>query len=197
VADTWTAGPDSPLPSAGSAIGVVGSEIFIFGGIDGPGDHSDNTMIFDTATDQWRLGTPVPSPRINGSGAPLNDVVLAVGGGTPTPGTTNQLVQYNPAADTWTQLPSIPVRREVRGSGAVDRFFCAFGGREAAAGNQNTPFESTFCYVTDEELWVEVSPLPRALQEIVGVALDGFVYAIGGRNERASPVVDASRLIIR
>jgi hypothetical protein len=195
--DSWTAARALPSPAAGAAVAATDSHIFVFGGIDGPRAHSANTMIFDGRTERWFRGESLPGPRINWSGAVAGGRILAAGGGTPGLDTTGELLSYDSDANTWTRLTPLALPREAHGAAASGRWFCVAGGRRAAPGNFNTPFEDATCYDVPNDAWIPLPALPRARQELVLVAANDVLYALGGRDVCGTPLPDALRLRLR
>jgi N-acetylneuraminic acid mutarotase len=84
---------------------------------------------------------------------------------------------YDPAADTWTPKAPMPADTE-RGASATaavgTKIYVAGGYRGAAV----TDFSA---YDTVTDTWTPLPPLAVAREHLVGAAVNGIVYAIGGR----------------
>ena len=101
------------------------------------------------------------------------------GGGQEMP----NLFAYEPAdfAGRWERLaPTGLARQEVSFVGAGRRFYLTGGDRA----------QERYDPVTDS--WTKASPLPRNLDHIQGVALNGLVYYIGGLAAWPRPAVDST-----
>jgi N-acetylneuraminic acid mutarotase len=198
TADAWSAVPPVPAPIAGTAGLTDGSRIYVFAGNSGSSPaHTSTTRIYNAATESWSTGTAVPGARINWSGTYLDGRFYLVGGGTPGLGTSDDLLSYDPEANSWAALAPVPLAREAHGvAGSLGRI-CAIGGRLAAQGNFNTPWADVSCYDPDAEVWMSAPLLPRALQEVAAVTVDGEIIAVGGADVFSVPVSDVSVLRVR
>lgn len=196
-ADEWMAGAALPFASAGSAIAAIGSTILLAGGIDGPSAHAAHLQIGIDGGSSWNSGADLPGPRINLTGAATGSGMYVAGGGTPGLGTTADFLEYRLSSDDWLELPPLRLAREAHGTAATGEWVCVVGGRAAASGNLNTPFDDTSCYSTGTQTWSEMMPLPRARQEVELVSLGSDLYAVGGRDELGAPVPDVTRLTVR
>ena len=190
----------APLPSqvAGSAAVAIGSSIYLFAGNSGrPPNYTATTYVLDTSANSWMPGPPVPSPRINWSGARVQERAFLIGGGTGGLQTADDLLAFHPASNTWVSLPAIPMAREAHGVGAAQGLVCALGGRLAARGNFNRPFDDVSCYSTATETWTVGPRLPRPLQELAAASLESAIVAVGGADGEGRPVGDVWQLTIR
>ena len=118
--NTWR--PRAPMPTARNHMGAgtVSGKIYVIGGrltgafsIAMPG-NTDVVQEFDPAGNAWATRAPMPTAR-SGGGAAVLDGRIYVGGGELQ---TYQFLAafrafevYDPAADTWAQLPYMPSPR--------------------------------------------------------------------------------------
>ncbi|XP_063001539.1 kelch domain-containing protein 7A [Elgaria multicarinata webbii] len=107
----------------------------------------------------------------------------------------NQLCYYDDQKDTWHPLTHLPLEAASRGSAMCSMFNylfvvagCAGRGKDQRASNR------VFCYNPLTNIWQEIRPLNQARPHCKLVALDGYLYAIGGEClytvERYDPRLD-------
>ena len=130
--ESWSKGSTMPYPVVAYSSAVVDDKIFVIGGQDEwiaingsvgfgtpsptprPNPNVQFTQIYDTTTDNWSLGSPIPAMAL-GSGAGATAGVNApkriyvLGGVTPVGGSaSNQNYVYDPATDSWCSAAPIP-----------------------------------------------------------------------------------------
>ncbi len=108
--DTWSAKAPVPVPvgvgisNYDSAV-TVGSKIYLFGGVNTTGGTNvfNNTFIYDTASDTWSAGTPLPGPRFAPAvGWDGGDKIYVLGGATSTVIQTTTW-EYTISMNSWVQ----------------------------------------------------------------------------------------------
>jgi N-acetylneuraminic acid mutarotase len=198
LGNSWSPAPAVPSAIAGTAGLSDGSRIYVFAGNSGSSPaHTSTTRIYDVASQGWTTALAVPSPRINWSGTYHRERFYLIGGGTPGIGTSDELLSYDPQANDWTVLRRIPLPREAHGVATALERVCAIGGRLAASGNFNTPYADVSCYDPATDTWAPAPALPRPLQEVAAVSVNGTIVAVGGADGSNLPVADVSALRVR
>jgi N-acetylneuraminic acid mutarotase len=116
---TWRTIADPPGEVAGSPVAVwTGSEVVAFGGVGDGGDATQGAA-YDPAADSWRDIADAELGALTSSGSYVawtGDAVLVAGffrsqdaeAGDGGIGGTQGAALYDPAADTWTELPDAP-----------------------------------------------------------------------------------------
>jgi len=128
--DTWAA--MTPMPTARREAGctVFDGQIYVIGGYTGTG--SDYVEAYDPATDTWEAKAPLPDRRFRLSAATVGDRIYAGGGWyNGVAGPYDDLYEYYPYEDRWTQLPDMP---RTRGSSA----WAELGGKIMMMGGHQT-----------------------------------------------------------
>lgn len=93
----------------------------------------------------------------------------------------SSLSYYDDYNDSWHTLSEIPLEAVSRGSSMATMFnylFVVLGCD--GPGRQRKPSKHVLCYNPKTRRWREISPLNEARPHCKLVALDGFLYAIGG-----------------
>ncbi|QHP88074.1 Kelch repeat-containing protein [Mycolicibacterium monacense] len=186
VNSRWAELPPLLQPRAAASAAVVGERIIVTGGVDASGKVLDTTEIFDGTG--WRLGAAMPTPR-QMSAAASDDRLVYVVGGTTGSADLATVEAYDPAADTWTDLPPLPQPRSDFGAASADGRLVAVGG-ESAGQELGSVVALDFVART----W---SPLPDMTGPRRGMAVAGVgrtVYAIGGATGDGAVTASAESL---
>jgi len=107
-AQTWTKKADVPSPQSGKFCFTIDGNVYIGGGY----SNAERFAMYDTATNSWISKADVPnslSGRSNGIGISINSKGYA-GLGIDQAGISyfNDLWEYDPGTDTWTQKANLP-----------------------------------------------------------------------------------------
>ncbi|HJL17925.1 MAG TPA: hypothetical protein RMH99_19830 [Sandaracinaceae bacterium LLY-WYZ-13_1] len=150
-------------------------------------DHR-RLSIYDTRTGEWSDGARAPHVSGSVSLTAANGRVYAVH-------SRRDVASYDPARDTWSDLPRLP-GRNMSGTTpiAVDGALYAFGGewRVIRPGEGLDEGTSRAAYVLrpGASEWEELPEMPTALAWSSAVLLGGLVWLVGGTNDgAASPAV--------
>lgn len=76
VNDSWQSLSSMPIPVYKFGMVAIGTKIYVLGGlITSQTDPSNKTQIYDTQTDTWSFGTPMPITTCGGTAAAIEDGV--------------------------------------------------------------------------------------------------------------------------
>ncbi len=143
AANTWRARSQMPTPRNHASIGVVNGKIYVIGGRVGAafiGLASDVSVVeeYDPATDHWSgprarmptarsaLATGVYGGRIYVAGGEYQDPHMMA--------TFRAVEAYDPATNSWTEMPPLPVSRHGLAAGVIGNRFHVVGGDVQSAG---------------------------------------------------------------
>lgn len=143
AANSWRERSAMPTPRNHAAIGVVAGKIYVIGGRVGAafiGLASDISVVeeYDPATDQWSgprarmpiarsaLGAGVYGGRIYVAGGEYQDPHMMA--------TFRAVEAYDPANNTWTEMPPMPVSRHGLAVGVIGNRLHVVGGDVQSAG---------------------------------------------------------------
>jgi len=213
--DSWSKGPElidpatgDPIPWAAGGAVLLGRTLHIFGGFIINGCDNDQSKYHLTLdVDSWLANTskpaewknklaPLPIKRNHFSTVVLGGKIYAIGGqfGHDCEGGQEQPYShvYDPATDTWTELPLLPnVRSHAEGgSFAIDGKIYLVGGQsdKGASTDRVTIFDpagnnGAGSWMDDESL-----TLPYRYEGgTAKVINDLFIYSHGGETTSASP----------
>ena len=128
----------SPMPTARNhaAIGAVNGKIYVLGGRIGAvfvvASNTDVVEEYDPATDSWGLlKARMPLPRSGTAFATFGGKIYVAGGeflDNEFVGTFRDLDAYDPATNTWTSFPPMPLARHGLVGGVIGNRFHAVSG---------------------------------------------------------------------
>jgi N-acetylneuraminic acid mutarotase len=120
VANRWRARAEMPIARNHLAVESVGGRVYAIGGrlggafIIGMPGNVDLTMEYDPATDVWLTRAAMPTARSGCNSAVLGGRIFVAGGELQTYqylATYRAFETYDPAANTWYQLPPLLIPR--------------------------------------------------------------------------------------
>jgi N-acetylneuraminic acid mutarotase len=120
-------GAARPFPGDHHAAEVLGGKLYLIGGLEAGSEGK--LQIFNPATNQWSLGTPLPWAGGSVATSVINGKLYAAGGIVGTTTVANHAV-YDPAFGTWTGRAAMPVGRNHTAAGTDGTRFFVFGGRD-------------------------------------------------------------------
>jgi hypothetical protein len=98
----WSVVAPLPEPRHNSTACVVGSDIYVFGGVDDTCGGTSTVFKYDTEADNWSTLAPMPAPAMDYgySAIELGGLIYIVGGGINSDG----LLSFNPTSEIWIKL---------------------------------------------------------------------------------------------
>jgi len=176
----WTVLP----PLAGGArqetgVAALDGKIYVVGGFNNAGVVARTVEAYDPALRTWSTVAPFPRVLHHANTAAVGGKLYVVGMLVDGLFTANgEVYVYDPASNTWSMKPPLPAGQE-RGAGGVavigTKIYVAGGFRN---GNAVADFSS---YDTATDMHATLPPLAQASDHLVAGAVNGIVYAIGGR----------------
>ena len=139
AADAWTEGL-ARMPTAREHVAAVGfgTRLYVIGGRWSRVNLSV-LEIYDTVTNTWSRGTPMPSPAGGLTAAAVGGRIHVTGGeDLYSSNTYGNHYAYDPATDTWEVLPPLPTPRHGLASAGIDGVFYVIGGATLAGGGTYT-----------------------------------------------------------
>jgi N-acetylneuraminic acid mutarotase len=144
AANTWRERSAMPTPRNHAAVGVVAGKIYVIGGRVGAafiGLASDISVVeeYDPATDQWsgpRARMPIARSAIGA--AVYRGRIYVAGGEYQDPhmmATFLAVEAYDPASNTWSEMPPMPVSRHGLAVGVIGNQLHVIGGDVQSAGS--------------------------------------------------------------
>jgi len=142
--------------------------------------------IYDTLTDSWETGLPLPvASGLVGAVTVERKIYALVG-------ETSQFFVFDVDQNKWTELARIPVDANTGSFGMValeGKIYVVRG-----SGNYPSGIYWTYCYDPQTNSWTEKSPIPyhRTIESLA--ELNGKLYAIGGSDPSLGGRIETSRV---
>ncbi len=180
VADGWRAlAPLAGGPLQETAVVALAGEVVVVGGYDAEARVVARVEAYAPGTDTWRSLPSLPVERHHLNAAVVDDRLYVLGGLAENAFiAVGETLVYDPVAQTWSTLTSMPAGTE-RG-GAVT---AVIGAKIYVAGGYRQGSVADFSvYDTTTDTWETLPALSAARDHLVGGALDGRVFVVGGRS---------------
>jgi serine/threonine protein kinase len=172
-------------PGRQQAPATVLDKIVMPGGLIGEGDNlrATNTVAtYDPGIGSWDEDPPLPGPLHHAMAVTYGGHVVVMGGWVPegpelTAETSNRVYQLN--GDRWEPLPNMRSPRAAGAAAVVGDKLVVVGGQ---ADGRLVPTTEIF----DGERWTAGADMPTSREHLAAVSDKRYVYAIGGRDLKAS-----------
>jgi N-acetylneuraminic acid mutarotase len=185
--NTWSVRASLPkvLNTTNGAV-EIGGKIYLSGGESAHKTANRHLYVYDPGTDIWSQKRDMPIESYEGvSGAidgklyvltSCRDEDRCVLAGT----TMLAFYRYDPATDQWTSLPTPPLNHNLGAAGVIGGKLYVAGGFTVSAGvalNRNPALD---VYDPATNAWTPRASMPRGRSSVMGVAVGGKLYVIGG-----------------
>ncbi len=192
----WSLGPSMPFAAGSSASAVIGSRVYVGGGIV-DGRTTSRMAELDLSTMTWRERSPMPRPRNHAAAGTDGSRLYLFGGRGPGSGDDNVVANgyndvqiYDPASDRWTVSDGragspAPLPQARGGTGKavfVNGEFWVIGG-ETVSGAGATPngvYARVDIYDPKQNRWREGPTLTTARHGAFPVLHEGRLLLAGG-----------------
>ncbi|WP_411893370.1 malectin domain-containing carbohydrate-binding protein [Winogradskyella sp. A2] len=193
----WNSLEDSDLAKIEGPSAKIGDKLYVFAGFLAGLQITGATEIYDTISNTWSYGAPMPDPVTHMGVAVVGSDIWIVSGFLGNhPGVATDKVQiYDTINDSWSVGPPLPVPR---GSGAIaynNGKIHYFGG---LLPDRITDVDDHYVLdINDQGAgWVSAAPLPNARNHLSAASFNGLIYAIGGQtnHDNESEIEDKTLL---
>lgn len=132
---------------------------------------------------EWQLLPPMTFARGNPAAAAVDGMVYVAGGGN-SGGFLNEVERFDPRMRTWTSIPSLPTERIAPAAAGLRGLLYVAGGTETdGIVDKNTNSVVVFNPERPKLGWKPVAPMLDSRARHRLVAVDGYLYAIGGEDD--------------
>jgi N-acetylneuraminic acid mutarotase len=192
----WSAKTSMPVGTArgASAVGVIGSKIYIAGGLR-KGTVADFSA-YDTASDTWESLPDLPEPRDHLAGGAAGGIFYAIGGRNGGIGAIAETVYaFDPKASAWTKRAPMPTPRGGTAGALVKDRFIVVGG-EGNANASTGVFDDVEAYDPAADSWAILAPMLTPRHGTGAAELNGKLYVPGGATQQAFGAVDTNEVYV-
>lgn len=178
--NSWVEEASLPRPLGAQAIASIGGKIYIAGGIRN-GTSINEAYVYDTLLKKWNELPPISVPRDHIAGAAVDGKFYVIGGRTyPDSGVhpiynTDVFEVYDPEANVWAILPSLPTPRSGISAAVVGGKIYSFGGE-----GQYHMLSAVEVYDPDAGSWSLLEGMPAPRHGTQAAVIGNLIYLPGG-----------------
>ena len=178
----WSFRSNMPTARIAGAAASAEGRIFFVGGRTGTEPQSAAVESFDPLSNEWKGHAPMPTARWNLMTVAVESRIYTFGG-IIGKGDQRRVVGavevYDPQADKWTALPSMPTARSTAKAVAIGNSIYILGGRlRAGRGSSGTRGVDVYDTVTGE--WSKAAPIGQ-IRTAPAVCVHGNrIFLVGG-----------------
>jgi len=154
----------------------LNGKLYIPGGAEGS-SPSDQLQIYDTRSDSWGLGYPMPGWRHHQAVATHGGMIFVFGGYFDLTIVYRTVFAYDPQLDTWETRNEMLSNRAAAAAATVGDRIYLIGGFKLVDGVTNSM--DIYDPLTDQ--WQAGPPMLHSREHLAAAAIDGKIYAVGGR----------------
>ena len=177
---SWQSGPALPLRLDHPSAATLDGQIYIAGG---HSNGSDSAKLFRLDGDHWSPLTSMKFPRGGHALVAAQGHLYAIGGNT-NRGNVDTVESYDPAANMWTPVVSMPTPRNHLSGFLFGTSICVAGGRSPTT-------DRVDCLDPVHDTWSSLPKLPRPTSGGGATAFfGGGAVMLGGQNARETAIVD-------
>lgn len=174
--DRWVRLPSLPTPRGAVAAAVVGDRLYVAGGM-AAGVPLRVVEAYDFGDGRWQRVADLPADREHISGVSLDGEFYVVGGRNRQTDALPDVTRYDPATDSWEQLPDMPVRAGGGEAQPFDGALLAIGGGDDRGGTV-TGAVQRFDPATDS--WTQLPEMRTPRHGFGSAVVDHRIYTFGG-----------------
>jgi uncharacterized protein (TIGR03437 family) len=175
--DRWEKIADMPTPRGASGVAVVGSRIYVAGGLNGS-NVTNNFDVFDTVTRQWSVLPAMANRRDHLTAQAVGTRFYAISG-RDAASAVAAVEEYDTESGIWRTRAPIPIPRGGIGSGVVNGKIVVFGG-EGNTGRPEGTFEEVHEYDPVNNTWRSLENMLTPRHGLYGVVVDERIFVPGG-----------------
>jgi N-acetylneuraminic acid mutarotase len=196
VSTGWVKRPSLRLARGGLDTATVNGLILVVGGFQPPvgsGPAFDSVEARRVGGNgRWRPLAPMPTARANPAAAELDGMVYVVGGARIDGTFLDAVERFDPRTGMWAAAPRLPVPRlAAAAAGLKGKLYVAGGSVPQGAGD--VPTASVIAFDPRTQNWTPVASMSTARYRLRMVAVDGYLYAIGGEDNTAETLSTVER----
>jgi len=169
------------------SLGAVGGKIYAIGGWGGWGGDStlESVEAYDPQLGSWALVASMSVQRIGHASVVLDGKIYSMGGlgdGTDGDSILKTVEVYDPQANSWLRVASMPQGRARHAVAAMGGKIYVTGGTRNGGENQGDTLNSACVYDPQADAWTQLPSMSIARDSHASAAVGGKLYVFGGVN---------------
>jgi N-acetylneuraminic acid mutarotase len=175
LSPAWKEMAPMPEPRLGHRMVAVGDRLYVVGGI----GSTAQVLVYDSATDTWTTGAPIPASRDHLAAVAVDSEIWAIGGRSGGHNHTRVDI-YDTTTDSWREGPPLPEPTSGASEAVIDGVIFVSGGEDP--GGSGGVIDRHWMLDTRAQAphWEPLSPPPLPVHGAHGAALDGRFLIVGG-----------------
>lgn len=129
----------------------------------------------------------MPTARTEVAGALLDGKIYVIGGYDESGETTDIVQTYDPKADKWSEVSSLPEPVDHAAAAAYDGKLFVVGGYVNFEGKRTSTSKS-FMYYPTTDMWKEIKSMSTARGALTANFINGTLFAVGGQDSARKTV---------
>lgn len=182
ASNSWSNGAGMPGLSAQGITGVINGKLYVTTAAACATGYQNYLYSYDPVANSWAVLPSSPSAHANPAGGVINGKLYVAGGYNWVGGTTavlsNQLDVYDPVANSWSTLASMPTALFTQASGIMNGKLYVAGGINSSSSKVST----LYIYDPVSNTWSTGTSMPGARGDLSGGIVNGSLYVFGGEN---------------
>lgn len=158
---------------------AIGDKIYVLGGIynsNGTTIYSDTVEIYDTKTDSWAFGEPMPEKMCDFTASAVDGKIYTFGGSNYGK-IVNSVYVYDIKNNTWTTAEPMLTARHDLASVVIDKEIYVMGGSTTTSSENVVEI-----YNTETNSWRTGNSLNYPRERFSAVVADNNIYIMGGHS---------------
>ncbi len=178
-ANNWTAVTPPPVYYTWGAVAACQNKIYMTGG---------PTHVYDPTTGSWENSSSLPINLWGYKANVVNDKIYVISGEKPAPlgifDLSDATYVYDPAADSWSTLASIPTPVSGYASAVVDNKIYIIGGTTGTSGSVVVT-DMVQIFDPEKNQWTNCTRIPTGVFQAAACSTSGIfapkrIYVVGG-----------------
>jgi uncharacterized protein (TIGR03437 family) len=184
--NSWSIGTPMPTARQGPFTGVIGTNIYVVGGITNTSVLNVNE-IYDTTTNTWSSGAPMPTARWLAASAVVNNILYTIGGRSSSNVSLNVVEAYDPATNTWSTKSPMPIANDNIYATVENNIIYVIGGFSQSSQQRIT---TVLSYNPATDVWSVLAPLNVGKSESAVGLLGSTIISAGGLTNSSATTTD-------
>ncbi|MDP9175904.1 MAG: carbohydrate-binding protein [Planctomycetota bacterium] len=174
----WTQLADMPNPRNHLGAATLNGKLYAIGGQHLTAEMTGNQAevdVYDPSTNLWSVAAPMPAPRSHISPATFvrNGRIDVIGGEGNGNGHLADFIEFDPTANAWAALPSLPLARKSAIAAAIGNRIIVTTGEPPSGPTLNTTLVGVL-----SNAWETGPTIPVQVGEVAGGIINGTMYLV-------------------
>jgi N-acetylneuraminic acid mutarotase len=185
----WMEGEPLPEARGAATADFINGVLYVVGGIDSTHKPVQTNEAYDPKSNKWTEKSPMPTPRHHHTSAVVDGKLYVIGGRLLGDGVKSEIDEalsnfddnemYDPKNNTWIIREQMPTKRSGLAAAVspMTGNIYVFGGQDI----DKRAFNNSEKYDPKDDSWSSEKPMPTARLGLEAIAIDNYIYVVGGK----------------